>query len=59
VTYGFAAFSKRVLTSCVFTSCASQPSLQRLAERDSASLPSLCAALPSYVNADIKLSRKL
>jgi hypothetical protein len=52
VTYGFAAFSKRVLTSCVLTSCANQPFLQGLAERDSTSLLSLCAALPSCVNAD-------
>jgi hypothetical protein len=59
VTYGFAAFSKRVLTSCVLTSCANQPFLQGLAERDSTSLLSLCAALPSCVNADTKPSQKL
>jgi hypothetical protein len=58
VTYGFAAFSKRGLTSCALTSCANLPSLQRLPERKPAPLLSLCLSLLRYVDPDAKPSRK-
>jgi hypothetical protein len=58
VTSGFVVFSKPALTSCAFTLCGNQPSLQRLAEQEPTSLLSLWLSLLRCVGPGIKPSRK-